>query len=235
MRARRREAAWNGPWDVFLNCLKARGVNKSILRLSKHVIKSVRSFVELVWQELLSWSQFQFFVSEWRWCVSRDVIYSLMVPYKYITHSLNVYTRTRVAPLTNSLCWMSFVIKPNQRLFLDVLYSSLRTSSSTAEDNPTCQILVTQSKNSTHTQHRCKHACTMGYLHDDVTVTTIVFSIFSLVKNHSCVTHLHYKDCNKMHSGSCSQIMPSFQCAIHQLHYKSHSFRRGEGREGRGK
>ena len=148
MRARRREAAWNGPWDVFLNCLKARGVNKSILRLSKHVIKSVRSFVELVWQELLSWSQFQFFVSEWRWCVSRDVIYSLMVPYKYNTHLLNVYTRTRVAPLTNSLCWMSFVIKPNQRLFLDVLYSSLRTSSSTAEDNPTCQILVTQSTGS---------------------------------------------------------------------------------------
>ena len=118
---------------------------------------------------------------------------------------------------------MSFVIKPNQRLFLDVLYSSLRTSSSTAEDNPTCQILVTQSKNSTHTQHRCKHACTMGYLHDDVTVTTIVFSSFSLVKNRSCVTHLHYKDCNKMHSGSC----------IHQLHYKSHSFRRGEGEVGK--
>ena len=105
--------------------------------VEQNVIKSVRSFVEVVWQELLSWSQFQVRIfSLWMtlMSVSKDVIYSLMVPYKYITHSLNVYTRTRVAPLTNSLCWMSFVIKPNQRLFLDILYSSLRTSSSTVSN-----------------------------------------------------------------------------------------------------
>ena len=42
----------------------------------------------------------------------------------------------------------------------------------------------------------------------------IVFSIFSFVKNHSCVTHLHDKDCSKMHSGSCNQMMSSCRCPI---------------------
>ena len=42
----------------------------------------------------------------------------------------------------------------------------------------------------------------------------IVLSIFYFVKNRSCVTHLHNKDCSEMHSGSCSQMTSSCKCPI---------------------
>ena len=50
------------------------------------------------------------------------------------------------------------------------------------------------------------------YKYQNALRQAIVFSVFSFVKNRSCVT----QSCSEMHSGSCSQIMSSHKCPIPQ-------------------
>ena len=37
------------------------------------------------------------------------------------------------------------------------------------------------------------------------------------MKIRTCVTHLHYRDCSEMHSGSCSRMTLSFKCPIFKM------------------
>ena len=55
----------------------------------------------------------------------------------------------------------------------------------------------------------------VDYNYQNALWKAVVFSDFSFVKNRSCVTQICiYKDCNEMHSGSCSQMTPLCKCAI---------------------
>ena len=58
------------------------------------------------------------------------------------------------------------------------------------------------------------------YSYQNALRQAIVFSMFSFVKSRSCVTRI--KDCSEMHSGSCSEMTPSYKCLINAQYISWH-------------